>query len=130
MLCIGFYTLAAVPLAAASSGVQQEGPQGVHTYRVSLALRMEIILPKKLPQKCKIGRNSTWEKFCICHVITMVLCCIFVGRDSAHLDETSFTQKLLVRRGSRAQFDCRFSNSILTEWYKGENKRLNNVPNK
>ena len=54
----------------------------------------------------------------------------FTGRDSAYLDETSFTERLLVRRGSRAQFDCRFSNSILTEWYFGENKRLTNVPNK
>ena len=54
----------------------------------------------------------------------------FSGRDSAFLDETSFTERLLVRRGSRAQFDCRFSNSILTEWYFGENKRLTNVPNK
>ena len=45
VLCIGFYTLAAATVAAASSGVLVEGSRGVYTYRVSLTEVSLNVLP-------------------------------------------------------------------------------------
>ena len=54
--------------------------------------------------------------------ITEELCLIILflfisGPGTAHLNVDHFTMKRLVNRGSDAQFDCLFENSLLTEWY-------------
>ena len=44
---------------------------------------------------------------------------------TAHLDEDMFVRKLLVTNGGYAQLNCKFDNSIVTEWYFGGRRLLN-----
>jgi len=37
--------------------------------------------------------------------------------DSPRLRTSSFTQVVVTKLGDVAQFDCRYENAVLTEWY-------------